>query len=134
MKKILIGIFLFSCIYLNAQSTFSSSTFSFPVSNLEASTEWYSDLLSNTNAISPAEGVVEFELNEKTWLQLFEGESSTNTAILRLEVNDIQSEHKRLKILGISPTNIELVPGVVSYFDFKDPDGNQLSFYTIETP
>lgn len=115
------------------QPSYASTTISLPVSNLEQSIEWYKQLLGDVESFSPADGIIEFQLNENTWLQLFEEESSSNS-ILRLEVGDIQSQHDRLKKLGLAPTSIELVPDVVSYFDFKDPDGNQLSFYKLESP
>lgn len=112
---------------------FASSTLSFPVSDLKQSIDWYQQLLGEVEGFSPAEGVFEFQLNESTWLQLFEGEPSSG-AILRLEVKDIQDHHSRLVKLGISPGPVDMVPNVVSYFDFKDPDGNLLSFYMLETP
>lgn len=113
--------------------SYASSTISIPVSDLNSSTEWYQQLLGDVESFSPAEGVVEFMLNEKTWLQLFEGEVAAN-AILRLEVMDIKMQYNRLRNLKLSPSEILLVPNVVSYIDFKDPDGNQLSFYQIEEP
>ncbi len=110
---------------------YSSSTFCLPVSDLVQATAWYQQLLGNVEHFSPAPGVVEFKLNDNTWLQLFEG-TIGNGSIFRLEVADIQKQHSKLDKLGISPTAIELVPKVVSYFDFTDPDGNQLSFYKLE--
>ena len=112
--------------------SFASSTLSFPVSDLEKATKWYQELLGEVESFSPAPGVIEFQLNEVTWLQLFEGELSSG-AILRLEVGDINTMHKKVYTMGSSPNDIDTVPNVVSYFDFKDPDGNQLSFYKLET-
>lgn len=136
MKHLLCTItLLFVFLASSAQDNvrYASSTFCFPVSDLSSSIDWYNSLLGEVESFTPAEGVVEFQLNTTTWLQLFEGPLS-NGAVLRLEVNKIQEEHRRLQALGISPTPVELVPGVVSYFDFKDPDGNLLSFYRLETP
>ena len=113
--------------------SYASSTFCFSVSDLNASIDWYGSLLGNVEKLTPAEGVVEFQLNATTWLQLFEGPTSTG-AILRLEVSKIDQQHQRIQQLGVSATPIEVVPGVVSYFDFKDPDGNLLSFYQLEIP
>ena len=136
MKSVLSFVLFLCAIQLSkAQDvpSYPSSTFSFPVSNLEASIQWYQEVLGNMERFSPAEGVVECLLNETTWLQLFEAPSGTG-AILRLEVTDIKQHHKRLSQLDIVLTPVELVPGVVSYFDFKDLDGNLLSFYELEQP
>lgn len=132
MKYLITGIIIISAIQVNAQNpnSYASSTIGFPVSNLEESVEWYKQVLGDVEYFSPADGVVEFALNDKTWLQLFVGTASQGS-ILRLEVADIESQYNRLNNL-VSPTPIELVPDVVSYFDFKDPDGNQLSFYKLE--
>ncbi len=113
--------------------SFASTTISFPVTDVERSTQWYKQLLGEVESFAPAEGMIEFQLNELTWLQLFEGPISLGT-ILRLEVKDLKLEHQRLTDLGMLLSPIELVPNVVSYFDFKDPDGNQLSFYKLESP
>ena len=134
MKYQITFVLLFCVIGFSvAQSSpsYASSTFSFPVSDIDEATEWYKQLLGEVEYFSPAEGVVEFKLNEQTWLQLFTGAQSSG-ATLRLEVTDIQSQHQRLTKLGIEPMDIELVPAVISYFDFKDPDGNLLSFYKLE--
>ena len=114
------------------QPAYASSTFSFPVSNLEASVAWYGQLLGEVESFAPAEGVVEFQLNPTTWLQLFEGETGAAGSVLRLEVTGIKQQHARLEGLGIPATAVELVPGIVSFFDFEDLDGNQLSFYQLE--
>ena len=134
--KGVIALLLFFCIvsFCDAQdkNAYGSSTICFSVSDLKEAVNWYSELLGDLDNFSPAPGIIEFQLNESTWLQLFEG-SDTGGAILRLEVEDIQLEHKRLEGLGMSLTSVEYVPGMVSYFDFEDRDGNQLSFYKLET-
>ena len=134
MKYLLTLIaFCIASSFSTAQNSpsYASSTFSFPVSDIDKATQLYQSVLGEVECFSPAEKVIEFKLNDQTWLQLFEGDQS-HGAVLRLEVANIQLQHQRLKNLGLTPTAVELVPSVVSYFDFSDPDGNQLSFYELE--
>ena len=39
--------------------------------------------------------------------------------------------HKKVKTLKPDVGDIELVEGVIRYFDFKDTMGNRLSFYQL---
>jgi hypothetical protein len=50
---------------------------------------------------------------------------------LRDGVADLQRERARLIGLGVSAEEVETVPGVISFFDFSDPDGNGLSCYQV---
>ena len=65
-----------------------------------------------------------------TWLQLFEGVVSLNGGIFRIGVPEIYEERSRLVKLGML-TEVEEVPGVVSYCEFCDPDGNRLGLYHV---
>ena len=110
----------------------ASSTVSIPVTNLEQSVKWYKKLLMIEEDISPAPGVTEFKINDKTWIQLFEVENFTPSQnIMRLEVSAIEKAHKRVSGLTKSIQKVEYIENVVYYFDFTDPDGNLLSFYQI---
>ncbi|MEL6559202.1 MAG: VOC family protein [Bacteroidota bacterium] len=110
----------------------ASSTVSIPVTNLDQSVKWYKKLLMIEEDISPAPGVTEFKINDKTWVQLFEVENfTTSQNIMRLEVSAIEKAHKRVSGLTKSIQKVEYIENVVYYFDFTDPDGNLLSFYQI---
>ena len=66
------------------------------------------------------------------WLQLFVAEAAAlNPSVLRLETDDIEACHLRVVALGCAVGEIELVPDAVRYFEFRDPFGNQLSFYEM---
>jgi len=45
-------------------------------------------------------------------------------------VDDAGCERQRLEQLGVAVGPLEHVPEAVNYFDFRDPDGNVLSFYS----
>lgn len=108
-----------------------SITVGLPVSNLEKSASWYEKFLMSDEKLIPVEGVIEYLIGS-VWIQLFEEKINVSENVLRLEVEDLETEFERLKILGVIVDEvIEDVPGIIRYFDFSDPDGNKLSFYWL---
>lgn len=51
--------------------------------------------------------------------------------VTRFGVENVRKEHKRLASLGADVGVLEGVDDVLGYFDFVDPDGNLLSFYSL---
>lgn len=74
---------------------------------------------------------MEFRLGT-IWLQLGEEPTSRSGAevVTRFEVSDAAAERERLIGEGIELGPLEHVPDAMDYFDFPDPDGNKLSFYS----
>lgn len=108
-----------------------SITVGLPVSNLEKSASWYEKILMSDEKISPVEGIIEYQIGS-VWIQLFEEKINVSENGLRLEVEDLDKEFKRLKTLGVIVDEVMGdVPGIIRYFDFSDPDGNKLSFYWL---
>ena len=113
-------------------SQINSFTVGLPVTDLSTAIEWYRRLLGNVEEINPAPGVWEFRIVPSGWLQLFEGKASgPNRAIVRFESADIEASRELALSLGTDVTEIETVPEAVKYFEFRDPFGNQLSFYEL---
>ncbi|CDR30937.1 Glyoxalase-like domain [Acholeplasma oculi] len=109
----------------------NSVTVGLSVSDLNKASLWYGKLFVLEESMSPVDGIVEY-LVGPIWLQLFEGSITESDHVLRFETDDIDKEFIRLKDLGILTEEvIEDIPGVLRYLDFKDPDGNQLSFYWL---
>lgn len=107
-------------------------TVGLPVSDLNRAVEWYRRVFALTNPdIAPAEGVVEFRMGP-IWLQLGEEPTARSGAevVTRFGVGDAAAERERLLQEGIDVGPLEHVPDAVDYFDFVDPDGNMLSFYS----
>lgn len=110
----------------------ASMTVGLPVLELREATEWYRRLLGSRPEINPAPGVREFEIVPQFWLQLFVSQQVGESAcVVRFGVSNIEAEHERIRELGAEPSPIETVPGVVRYFDFRDPYGNRLSCYQV---
>lgn len=105
-----------------------SVTIGIPVSDLEVASRWYEQVLGKPHDIEPAPGIREFEI-AGTWVQLDEGPAVGGNWTLRIGVADLRAERLRLEKLGLQLGETRNVPGVISFFDFCDPDGNQLSCY-----
>jgi predicted enzyme related to lactoylglutathione lyase len=103
-----------------------------PVTDLNKAVEWYRRLLGGVEEINPAPGVWEFQIISAGWLQLFEGAPNVpNPAVVRFESDNIEASHALAVSLGTEVGEVQAIPGVVSFFEFRDPFGNQLSFYAL---
>jgi predicted enzyme related to lactoylglutathione lyase len=109
-----------------------SFTVGLPVTNLNSAVEWYRRLLGKVDETNPAPGVWEFQIISSGWLQLFESETNvSNSAIVRFESDDIEASRLLTVSLGTNVSEIETAIGAVRFFEFRDPFGNQLSFYEL---
>jgi lactoylglutathione lyase len=109
-----------------------SFTVGLPVTELKRAVEWYRQLLGEVEEVNPAPGVWEFQIISSGWLQLFESEiNNPNLAVVRFESDDIEASRMQALSLGTDVGEIETVPEAVRYFEFRDPFGNQLSFYEL---
>jgi catechol 2,3-dioxygenase-like lactoylglutathione lyase family enzyme len=109
----------------------TSVTVGIPVGDLREAIRWYGRVLDTRPDIEPVEGVVELEVRDGFWLQLFEEGSGSGEAMIRFGVGDIDAARERLAGLGIEVGRVERVPGVIAFCDFSDPWGNRLSLYQV---
>lgn len=109
-----------------------SITIGIAVEDVNEAVGWYKTLLGEVETIEPAPGTIELQLTENIWLQLDDtGYLKVGGGIIRLETNDINSIHKKVKTLVSNVGEIVSVEGVIQYFDFQDPAGNKLSYYQV---
>jgi predicted enzyme related to lactoylglutathione lyase len=110
----------------------TSVTVGLPVTDIEASCLWYGAVFERAEPdLEPDAGVAEYEVGG-IWIQLFEDAGAEENAVaVRFGVDDVEAEHARIGALGIDVGPVEQVPGAVAYFDFRDPDGNVLSLYSL---
>jgi len=104
------------------------------VKDVKEATRWYKTLLGDVEIIEPTPGTIELQLTEDAWLQLDDTgylKVGGDGSIVRLGTKDIDAMHKIVKNLTPDISDIELVEGVIRYFDFKDPAGNRLSYYQL---
>jgi predicted enzyme related to lactoylglutathione lyase len=101
------------------------------VSDIASARAWYEDVFElDTPDLEPMEGMAEYKIGS-LWLQLDGVEVKESSTILRFGVTDIDAEHSRLTELGVDVDEVTRIPDLLSYFDFRDPDGNVLSLYQV---
>jgi predicted enzyme related to lactoylglutathione lyase len=105
-----------------------SVTIGIPVRNLQAASIWYEQVLGQPHDIEPVPGIREWKV-AGTWIQLDEGAPAGGNWTLRTGVADLTAERHRLEAFGVTLSETHTIPGVISFFNFRDPDGNQLSYY-----
>lgn len=111
-----------------------SITIGIGVSNAESALKWYTSLLGELEVLEPVPGMFELKLTETTWLQLDDTgylEPGGKSTVIRFETTDIEASFVKAKSLAVKIENINVVEGLVKYFDFEDPSGNRLSFVEL---
>ncbi|MDW8750077.1 VOC family protein [Streptococcus suis] len=99
----------------------------FHVSDFNRSIEWYKKWLGDPTNI-PMEGIAEYEITPRSWLQLSCDEANQDGAAnIVLCVNDIYQTKESLELNGIATSEI-LDYDIVLVFDISDEDGNKITF------
>lgn len=96
-----------------------------------AGQSWYETLLRRKPDVVPHEGFAEWELLPGCWLQIAEGIPAEGSGPLRLGVNDLDGERKRIiQKLQVDPFEIHSRSEVpVRWASFSDPWGNRLGLF-----
>lgn len=102
------------------------------VSDSVKSREWYSRLFGKGPDLEPFPGNIEFKVGN-SWVQIVEGEVKPSSWTLLFEVRNLKREKERIGGAGISASDISISPGVISWFDIKDPDENKMRLFEVLT-
>ncbi|MCM3719009.1 VOC family protein [Fictibacillus phosphorivorans] len=101
------------------------------VSDIIEGQRFYETLLQRKPDFIPHEGFAEWELIPNCWLQVAEGIPTEGSGPIRLGVEDLGAERKRLMdLLNVEAFEIherQEVP--VKWATFSDPWGNQLGLF-----
>jgi catechol 2,3-dioxygenase-like lactoylglutathione lyase family enzyme len=112
---------------------FQEVTVGIPVANLADAEAWYTKLLGpDAEVVRPYPGITEFKVAPGVWLQLFEpdGEMAAKP-ILRFLVDDIAAAQAAHAGMDINSGQAIEIPGLVTFSEFTDPDGNALGLYDL---
>ncbi len=102
------------------------------VSDIAKSKDWYSRLFGKGPDLEPFPGNVEFKV-AGGWIQITEGEVKPSSWSVQFEVRDLSRERERLRKSSVAATEIKTSPGVISWFDLTDPDGNSMRWFQVLT-
>ena len=102
------------------------------VSDLARSKDWYSRLFGKGPDLEPFPGNIEFKIGG-AWVQIVSGEVKPSSWTILFEVRNLSYERERLREEAIEATEIKTRPGVISWFDLKDPDGNSMRWFQVLT-
>lgn len=134
MRPFLIaGLSLLAMTGVSVAEPFEELTVGVPVASLADAEKWYLDFLGpDTEVIRPVPGLVEFKVAPNVWLQLFEADGQAPAAaVVRYKVADMKAAQAARAGAGIDTGEAVEVPGVVTFSEFSDPDGNAIGFYAL---
>ena len=116
-----------------ASEPFKEMTVGVPVKSITEAEAWYKNFLgSDVEIMRPVPGVIELKASNGVWIQLFEVEDPASAgAVLRFLVNDMESAQAARAAHNIDTGEAVVVPAVVTFSEFTDPDGNGLGFYAL---
>ncbi len=89
---------------------------------------WYKKLLGRSPDVVPVDGVAEWQLADKAWLQVTtDPENAGNTTII-ISVSDLDTQRTACAEANVSLGEVVEYPGIVKMIDAIDPDGNKITF------
>ncbi len=106
-------------------------TYQVRVADYKEGLRWYKTLFNRDPDFIPHEEFAEWEIVNGAWLQVAKGEATIGNGPIRLGIQDIHSERKRLmKSLNIKIEEVNTREGVpAAWCTFNDPYGNLVGLF-----
>lgn len=99
-----------------------------PVENFEPARAWYTRLFGRVADVEPMEGMAEWQIADKAWIQVsVDAEAAGRTSVV-IGVENLDETAESLKAAGIEVGDITEYPGVVKTLGASDPAGNTVTF------
>jgi predicted enzyme related to lactoylglutathione lyase len=99
-----------------------------PVTDQVTAVTWYKKLLGRDADVVPIDGVAEWQLAEKVWLQVTTDPDNVGNTTVIISVNDIDAQCTACTEANVSLGEVVEYPGIVKMVDAIDPDGNKITF------
>ncbi len=114
-------------------------TLQVPVGNVEAGKRFYTGVFGRGPDFAPHEDFLEWQVLDgvELWWQVVgvAGEVAPLPTRVRFLVEDVEAAARRARSdLGVTPSPITTLPGVVAFTNFDDPWGNRLGYYQDIVP
>ena len=114
-------------------------TLQIPVRDIEAGRRFYAALFGREPDFAPHEDFLEWRVlaGVESWWQVvgIVDDFRPLATRVRLCVDDVRATARQVQTqLGVRPSRITTLPGVVRFVDFDDPWGNHLGFYEDIVP
>jgi glyoxylase I family protein len=98
-----------------------------PVTDLAAARSWYERLFGAEPTNTPMPTLVEWQVTDSGWVQLFTDPERAGTAAINLAVADLDAAVEELGRRGLAPGEVLTASKGVRLCPLTDPDGNTVT-------
>lgn len=97
------------------------------VSDLDTASRWYAELFARKPDNNPMPSLVEWQVADHAWVQVFVDADRAGKGLLNFAVSDLVAEVAALTARGLAPGAIVDANKGVQTCELTDPDGNTIS-------
>lgn len=95
-----------------------------PVTDIAVARKFYTTLFDREPDNNPMPNLIEWQLVDGGWLQVFQDDRRAGSGMLNLAVDDLAEQRGALTERGLAPGEIEEVSKGVQLSVITDPEGN----------
>ncbi|MEW1691430.1 VOC family protein [Streptomyces sp. NPDC091265] len=103
-----------------------------PVGNVETAVAWYEKLLGRPADARPMPSLADWHLTAGGWLSVFEDAERSGSALLNLEVPDLDEALAQIEECGLAAGPVQAGGTRTRFAALEDPDGNRVTL--LENP
>ena len=98
-----------------------------PVSDIATARSWYERLFGGSPTNAPMDSLVEWQVTESGWVQVFLDRGRAGSGLLNLAVDDLKEHISLLVGRGLEPSAVKAASNGVQLSALDDPDGNRIT-------